>query len=495
MRLLRSCASVAELPSSGGQRVDDPSPVAKLMRGLLTAWLVVAVSYIALIPVSNNFVLYPLILSLAGIATLGIIGVRPSVNPLLLVPASIWFVFVSYGTTVALISDGESWPRILVFFLFWPVVYSLIVIGFKRHVVKIMFYSGAIVTVVISLTFLAGALIALGITPFESLPFWTTSPLGLRYVVGGSGAIALTAHSLPLLLWWGAMRVASLVCGRNDLFLPPMWLRFFAGALAIAAAVIAWRRGILLVLLLVPIIMLVIWLLPRVKDRPEGRGPRLLVPLVRVIACFLSAGLISMGIQRQVTSMLGEGVRSVATVLGLESSAGLSQADLDGGKPDLISDDDWIGDRIRASETRFLTDADSTIDVVFGHGIGASFDREGIDRSIRSWQTELQYQGLYYWTGLTGILLLLAIFIFPVRALRRAFRSVGFLRGSLFVSCIGAAAVLIGNATNPYMQASRHMWPVFFPFMIAGVILSTKRTSDLIAADCPEPVRSVTASL
>ncbi len=488
MRRLRSCAWVIGSPSSAGQCMIYPSRGPKLLPGLLAVWLIVATSYIFLTPISNNFLFHPLVLSLAGIATLGFMCTRPLASQLLLVPAGIWFAFVAYEIAVVLLRDAKSWPRTLVSFLFWPVISSLIFLSSKQHAVKTVFYPGAVVTVVILLTFQACALIALGRTPFESLPFWITSSLAIVHVVDGTGVIALAAHSLPPLLWLGAMWAASLSCVRDDLYLPPMRLRLLAGTLAISAAVIAWRRGILPVHFLVPIIMLIMWLLLRFKNDPEGPRPPLLQTSARVFACFFVAGSISMGRQSQVKSMLETGNGSVGTVLGIERPSKLSQADLESGTTYLISEGDQIADRnrIRASEIRFVTDADSMTDVLFGRGSGAAVDRDGIDSAMKLWQTELQDHGIYYWTGLAGLLLLRAPLFFSVRGLRRAFRSADSLRGRLFVSSIGASAFLIGDVTNPYRRAPEHMWPVFFPLMMAVVIFYSTRTQDHIDADVVE---------
>ncbi|WP_146072804.1 hypothetical protein [Cryobacterium sp. Y62] len=200
------------------------------------------------------------------------------------------------------------------------------------------------------------------------------------------------------------------------------------------------------------------------------------------------AGSISMGRQSQVKSMLETGNGSVGTVLGIERPSKLSQADLESGTTYLISEGDQIADRnrIRASEIRFVTDADSMTDVLFGRGSGAAVDRDGIDSAMKLWQTELQDHGIYYWTGLAGLLLLRAPLFFSVRGLRRAFRSADSLRGRLFVSSIGASAFLIGDVTNPYRRAPEHMWPVFFPLMMAVVIFYSTRTQDHIDADVVE---------
>ena len=455
----------------------DSLPVADWKRMLLSTWLATVIGYIALIPVSNNFLLYPLLFSLGAIAGIGILREGAYISSLLLAPAGLWLTFVIYGTVVAMARDGVSSPRPLVFLLFWPVFYSVIVIGFKRRLVKVIFYIGAAVTILISVVFLLAGLLALGQAPIAELPSWITFPLGLHILIDSAGAVALTSYSVPPLMWWGATWVASLACGKDDAYLPPMNIRFLAGFLAIAASIVAWRRAIIIVLILVPLIMLGTWLLLNVKNTEFPTRNRCGLIVVRVFACYLVALTLSIGVQSQVGSMFMQSARSMGSVLGLNVTKGPTDATTDattGG----ITRSDQMGDTIREGEAGALVKWTSAPDAVFGHGIGAYLPRGGIVRDVKPWQTELQYHGLYYWTGVIGISLLISTFGASLLAIRRAFRIPDGLRGSLYVSCVGAVATLIGNATNPYSQAPGHMWPIFFPFIIAGVILVSQKADN-----------------
>jgi len=165
--------------------------------------------------------------------------------------------------------------------------------------------------------------------------------------------------------------------------------------------------------------------------------------------------------------MAGGVARSVVVVATGDS--GISQDDFDDGET--LADDQALSDKIRQNEIRSLTRVDGPTDLFFGRGFGASIDRGPITREMRPWQTELQYLAMYYWTGVIGICLMALTGLLGLLALRKAFRLHDSLTGILVVSSVGALATLIGNASNPYIQAPGHMWPVFLPFMIAGVIL------------------------
>jgi len=122
-----------------------------------------------------------------------------------------------------------------------------------------------------------------------------------------------------------------------------------------------------------------------------------------------------------------------------------------------------------------LSPANSS-EAVFGRGIGATVDRGRYFRpemAARPWQSELSYHLVFYWSGYVGMAMLLFVAFAGMAALRHAMRRADDLNGALFVATVGAAALIIANASNPYMQALGHMWPLFFPFMIANVILRT----------------------
>jgi len=252
-----------------------------------------------------------------------------------------------------------------------------------------------------------------------------------------------------------------------------MNIRFLAGFLAIAASIVAWRRAIIIVLILVPLIMLGTWLLLNVKNTELPARNRCGLIVVRVFACYLVALTLSIGVQSQVASMFTQTARSMGSVLGLNVTKGPTDATTGG-----ITRSDQMGDTIREGEAGALVKWTSAPDAVFGHGIGAYIPREGIARDVKLWQTELQYHGLYYWTGAIGIILLISTFGASLLAIRRAFRIPDGLRGSLYVSCVGAVATLIGNATNPYSQAPGQMWPIFLPLIIAGVIFASQKPDD-----------------
>jgi hypothetical protein len=350
------------------------------------------------------------------------------------------------------------------------------VVGFDRRLIRVIFLVGAWVTVFIGVLFLVYALALTGHLPFDRLPSWLTQPLLLRGVTDANGAVALSSSSLPPLIWWGAMWVASMFCDPRSEYLPPVWLRTAAASLAVAGAVVAWRRAIVIILVVSPIIAVVALIALRIRNarsadpRFSGRA------FLRLAVAAVVAVALSLVAQPHFTEMFGSALGASGKIvegqkaqLPTDDLPSLDESDLS------VSADDALSDEIRKNESQNLLSAHSPADWIVGRGFGATIDRGAVVRDMKPWQTELQYHAIFYWTGILGILLMLATFVTAFLAVRKAFRLDGGVRAPLFVSTVGALAALAANATNPYLQAPGHMWPVFFPLMIASSVFAARR--------------------
>ncbi len=328
------------------------------------------------------------------------------------------------------------------------------------------------------MVFLVEGLILSGRLPAGVIPAWLARPILLRGVTDGTGMIALSASSLPPLIWWGAMWIASMFCDPRDRFLPPVWLRTLAATLAVVGAVASWRRAIVIVLVAAPVIAVVMLVALKFRnargDSPAFSGRAFLrLGVVAVIALALS--LVA---QPHFVSMFGSAVGSSTKIVEGQAPR-LPTKNLPKVSTHLtVAADNALADEIRKNESQNLLTAHSAADWIVGRGFGATIDRGGVVRDMKPWQTELQYHAIFYWTGLIGVALVLAVAFTSLRALRKAFRVDDPLRASLFVSSAGAIAALVADATNPYLQAPGHLWPVFFPFMIASAILGTRARAE-----------------
>lgn len=451
-----------------------------IWRIALTTWIVIALTYVFLIPVGNNLLLYPLLLSFALIAGVNFLKRRIMPDKSFIWPAAFWVAFLVVGIVSGIAQDAESWARTLVFFLVWPAVYAVIIAGFDRRVVKLIFWVGAVVSIVIGLLFYWEGLVASGHLSVE-VPSPLAKLINLRHVTDETGMVAMTSTILPPLIWFGGMWVASLFVDARDKYLPPTWLRFIAATLIIAGALIAWRRAVVVVIILVPIVALVGILVLKLRnantDSPRISWRGIISTAVAFVLAFGLTLTVQPSLGQMFAHLAGSSVSAVAPA-PVKSAAPLTQEEVaPEAKPTKVADDDELDDRIRQNESKSLLKAETPVQVLVGHGFGATFDRGGIDRPIRPWQTELQYHALFYWTGIIGILLLVATVISGLGVLRKAFRLEDDLRGVLFVAAVGSVAVILANGTNPYLQAPGHMWPLFFPLMVASAIFAARKTT------------------
>ncbi|MFJ8896235.1 hypothetical protein ACIRCZ_16750 [Leifsonia sp. NPDC102414] len=439
-------------------------------------WTAVALVYVTLIPVGNNVILYPLLLSFAVLAAVNIVRRRIRPDRALILPAAIWAVFLLLGIVTAIARDAESWERTLVFFLVWPAVFSVVVVGFDRRVVRTIFLVGAYVSVLIGVLLFFQALAQGGILPFRRFPAWLAGPLRMAGD-SDSGMVSLTAAPMPPLLWWGGIWIAAMFCDPRDQYLPPMWLRMLAGSLVITGAFASWRRGIVIVLVVAPILAVIALVALKVRNVKRQNGPRLSVwSFVRLAIVAAFVVVLTLVAQPHLFSMFTSAVRSSSTVVeGPAPSPSPPAQNINDPGPLTVNQDNTLSDEIRKNESHSLLSPRSPADWIVGRGFGATIDRGAFERQIRPWQTELQYHAIFYWTGILGVMLVIAVAVTALLAVRKAFRVEDGLRGSLYVASVGALCVLMANATNPYLQAPGHMWPVFLPLMITSAILVDER--------------------
>jgi O-antigen ligase len=123
---------------------------------------------------------------------------------------------------------------------------------------------------------------------------------------------------------------------------------------------------------------------------------------------------------------------------------------------------------------------------IWGHGLGAVIP--GYSRSdTQPWQFELQYHVLLMQTGVIGVLLVLTIAVFVVAAIRRAASLRPDMLPTLTVTLCAGIAMLIANASNPYLQAPAHLWAIFLPLAVINVMLRDPASRDVEKTLLPQP--------
>lgn len=465
-----------------------PLPLRSKTHAALGIWATIACGYVFLVPVSHNRVLIPVVASIGAVSVYWFVTSRPQIHRRLLLPILLWLALIASGSIVAAIYRADGWLRVMVFMLGIPAFMVFLTSVFRRAFIRPVIYLGAAVTLFSSSVLISQALVAMGHLRFLRLPDAFYSYVGLQYAIDPSGPMRLNSTLLPPMLWWGAMWIASLFVRRGDDYLPPTSIRLVAATLSIAAAVLSLRRAIIVSLIATPIICLLVAVI--LFFRLHGRWPLVVrrANVAAVFAVFAAAAAIVMVVQPKSYEVLGASVRSIVAVATNHNvvigtpQPGSTETAISAAPPTTsgpTSDGTNLGvkgsyDTIRQNEARILLSTKNVREALVGRGIGATVDRGSYTRAglgERPWQSDLPYLLLYYWTGYVGVALALSVVVTALMGLRYAAQRAGELGGVLLVSTVGATALVIANASNPYMQALGHVWPLFLPFMIANVIL------------------------
>lgn len=460
---------------------------------VLLVWTLFASAWVLYMPVSHNEILLPLMASLGVIAVYLVIRRRAHLDKRVLVPAAAWAVFLLYGSVVAAIAGAPNWTRVMFFLLVLPLFYVLLTAVFTRAFVRPLFYLGAGVSIFAAAILVSQSAAAVGLMPFLELPAPFHEFINLVFEVDEDGPLRFTSHALPPMLWWGAMWIASLFVRPKSPYLPPVAVRASAAILCFAAAFLSLRRAMIVVLMVAPVLAMAVAIALYVKNRTERSVGITWSRALLVVGVYVAASAIILVIQPRSFEVFTPIVNSSSELIGVEggvtgepshpvtledcrlSGDEVPPTDSEQPEEDLSTlETKACADLIRANESSVLLSADTPAEAIFGRGLGATVDRGQYVRpemAARPWQSELSYHLAYYWTGYVGLLMIAVLGLSTLIPLRAAIRRAGDLDGALFVASTGAVALVIVNASNPYLQALGHMWPVFFPFMIANAIL------------------------
>ena len=228
----------------------------------------------------------------------------------------------------------------------------------------------------------------------------------------------------------------------------PQWIIWVALSLGLFTAFVGGRRALFLVLLVTPILILIFhsWL-PR-ELRPSPRR-RILLTASLILALF-------------------------GTRLYLGSATGLTWG---GTREFFLSGFEFQADpgaNLRLTQFNSLIQG-WKLHPLEGAGLGAGVS-DIIRNDERPWEYELQYVLLLYQLGVLGIIAYSSgvVWIY-YRAIRMA--QSGTEMGKRIVRVlVGTTAVLIANATNPYLQTFGHLWTLFLPVAMINSNLLFERS-------------------
>lgn len=411
--------------------------------------LTLGLSYVLLRPVSNNQVLIPVLLCLAGASVISIRLTGGRIAAELRPPLAVLLALGAYGTCLGLVRNNPGWVTGLLAYVVGPLLWWTWVAAGSNAIIRSTFAAIAWCTIItgaiISLYSLSQQGVLPAIVPDAIL---TAQGAGFR---SSDGLTELRYFGLSTLAATGPICAAIVVVPRHRL-LPSPRLAAIAAVAATFASLQAGRRGhIVLTLLVFALIPLTQKLLgARTTRRAVSSGqqrPSTSV-LVAFGACCALASAFVVGVTppKAIVSAIST---TFSFLLRSQESA----------------------DEVRLLQSNALTDGWLERPLT-GQGFGATID--GLVRSEeRPWNFELQYHELLFQTGAVGVAAVIISALLLVRALRSAISVQPSLSAPILVASIGALSMLIVNATNPYLKAPGHLWALFFPLMIANVAFST----------------------
>lgn len=294
-------------------------------------------------------------------------------------------------------------------------------------------------TIVLSSIVILFVLSQLGIVP-SLIPAWLIEESGAGFAID-EGTTAIRLLGLSTLVAAAPMWLVSIFAGDSPV-LPSRRLRILAAGLASIAGLMGGRNAIVVVLVLVPTVYVVV------------RAARLRIRSVRFRPGAWFA-LFSLPVLGYVAFQL----------LGASSVVARTWSTIG----DFISDSGQQS--VRRTQVVELMRAWSN-SPLFGEGWGAVI--QGYARSAeRPWNFEMQYFLILFQVGIVGYLFLVCVGGVSVLAIVRAAKARPDLRPAIITASAACLAMLVADATNPYLQAPGHMWSVWLILMVANVALTS----------------------
>lgn len=424
--------------------------------GLMRFVAVASFAFVLLMPVSQGALLV-LVLAVMVIAALTTSLIQRKVLTLPLMGVAFFTLLLGmFGLIIG--TDNPGLINSVGIFLIAPLVYFVSIAALGHSSLKALLTTCAVMTVVAGAYILLYVGGELGILP-RVIPSVILQLAGAGFGKTGD-AIEIRFYGLSTLVASAPMWLASVLVKRDDL-LPRMPLRAAAATAGIAGAMVGGRRAIIVVLVLIPLIA---WIVKRSMMRREPltfsplRALGAMAALITVI--FSAPAIIAHPLVINTWGAL------VSFFSGVSSDASTSQT-------------------VRNEQADQLLRA-WTRSPIWGHGMGAVIP--GYSRSdTQPWQFELQYHVLLMQTGIVGALLALIIAVVVVVAIQRAARRRPDMVSTLTVTLCAGIAMLIANATNPYLQAPAHMWALFLPLAVMNVMLRDPAPRPAVKPSLPNP--------
>lgn len=403
------------------------------------AILSLCLAYLMLRPVSNNEILLP-VLAVMGIVAACVALSRGTGISGQLVPVAVpIFTVGALGSVV-----GAGNPGFFYGVLVWlaaPLLYWAWVAALGAEFMPIILRTCAWATILLSTAIVLYVASQLGMIP-AVLPEALLVSSGAGFE-GELGDTAIRLYGLSTLVAAAPMWVTALFV-RSHPWLPAKWICALAAASATSASLIAGRRAVVLVLVVIPVVALIVKFLARDRSKVVKVSP--------VVVLTGLAGIVIVALNW---------VAITSNTALRDTFAGF--ADLLNGGTETASEG------VRAEQISRLVEYGGR-SPIWGHGFGSVIN--GYSRNeLRPWTFEMQYHLLYMQVGLIGLALVAIALIAALMAFYRATQKRPDLLPVLTVTAAAALAILIANYTNPYLQAPGHMWAVYLVLAVINVAL------------------------
>lgn len=416
----------------------------------MTRWIsLICLAYIIWRPVSAGTILYP---TLAVLAMVSLVDAKRPPNWLChaAIPLALAIVvMLGFGS----INNNDGFGQQATLWLGAPIIWGLWANSFSKSCIRIVLMSIFIATIVLSVVIVAYVAGRQGYIP-TIVPDVLLNSQGARFTDDGFGT-EIGFYGLSSLAAAAPMAAAG-VFAEPAASMPPRWIMVIAAVSASCAALVGGRQAIIVVTLLAPVLFI---LVRRILLAAAHRGQR---ARLRINVAWVLAAPVAFLLAVQFTAPfavpMSSAIRDAAFVFfGIGTGSSGSYSD----------------NLARKTQTNQLLTAWAD-NPIFGAGMGATLP-SGYTRSIRRpWSFELQYHQLLFQGGLLALALVACALLLALRGVVRAGRQHPEYTSALVVAAVGAAALLLANASNPYLQAPAHWWPLA---LVAGIATALTRTS------------------
>jgi hypothetical protein len=417
--------------------------------GLVRLIAVASFAFILFMPVSQGGLLMAVFGLMVLAAAMTLLMTGRSLSPAVALIALVVIAFGLYGLAVGI--ENPGFMNAAGIFVGTPLLIFFCIAALGQGSIRALLTTAAIMTVVSGVFILVYVGGQMGLLP-QVIPVPVLELVGAGFGEKG-GATAIRFYGLSTLAASAPMWLASIFV-REDAMLPRIPIRAAAAVAGISGAMVGGRRAIIMGLLVIPVIA---WFLKRATVAKSG--PRKVSPKIVIAGLLLTFPAILALPKIAATPIISDTWQATVSFFA--------------GSTVSASNEEYL--RTYQVERLLGAWAESPI---WGHGLGATII--GYQRSDRQpWQFEMQYPALLMQTGLIGLVILVVLAVLVVNAVNKATALRPDLMPSLIVTLCGGAAMLIANATNPYLQAPAHQWAIFLPLAVINLMLRTPHQGTL----------------